>query len=538
MNYKSTSVACFLYFFIATFLQVEFPAAEASEVHSGKIYKVKLYSDRAEIYREIKVSLSGGTSHITVGPLPDKLITNSLRVVPVGNAEIGNFQLERVFENSFTSQAIKKQNELVKELQNNLNWLDDQLKIFDDQIRFIESIRQPDSKLSTDNANGPDHWDAVLKFKSSRGTTTRELRRKSAREIRDEKNKLENARKKLKDMMADSRKGHYLASMDISAPNAAETTLGVVYQIRNAGWKPVYHLHADTLNNQTTLSYFGEIDQNTGEDWNDISLELSTGQPSRGTNPPRLSPWIVDYSKPRVRSAQKFSSGLMNMAERQQDSAMSAPKRKAIVVQAGTSYTFEIPQQQTISAGTRKFRALIVKEIIASDLTYTAVPKISKKVFLTGKHKNTGDFQWLPGQSEIYLDGSFVGRSRMKSTSPGQTLELGLGEDSSIRIERKLIKKETGGKGIFGQNEKVRFVFEIKLENFKKQPVKLTLKDQLPLPYHEDIKVAVNRIEPQANETDKQNFLIWNLTLAPGETKTITLDFQVEYPRKKVVNGL
>ena len=540
MNFVSTAIAGFVYLILSTpgFLNFEFSAAEASEIISGKINKVKLYSDRAEIYREIKIPLSGGKSHFIVGPLPDKLIPNSLRVLPIDNLQISNFQLERIFESAFTSQPIQKQNELVEELQNNLNGFNDQLKIFDDQIGFIESIRQPNSKLSSENASGPGYWDSILKFKSSRGKTTRELRRKLAVKIRDAQDKLMNEKKKLENMMADSKKGHYLVSMDISSSSTAETKLGIVYQIRNAGWKPAYHLHADTQNNNITLSYFGEIDQNTGEDWNSISLELSTGQPSRGTNPPKLSPWIVSFSKPGFLKSKRRGSAPMESMELKQLSDTGDLIEQTKVVQSGTSYTFEIPQKQTISAGTRKFRALIVKETIESDLAYTAVPKISKMVFLKAKLKNTSDFQLLPGQSGIYVDGSFVGRNWMKNTSPGQTLELGLGVDDSIRVERKLIKKEGGGEGFFGQNEKVGFIFEIKLENFKKQPVKLTLKDQLPLPYHEDIKVHINRIEPPANETDKQNFLTWNLTLAPGEKKTVMLDFQVEYPKEKVVSGL
>ena len=211
---------------------------------------------------------------------------------------------------------------------------------------------------------------------------------------------------------------------------------------------------------------------------------------------------------------------------------------EAKVVESGTSYTFAIPDRQTISAGTRKFRALITKKTLISELAYTVIPKLSKRVFLRTKLKNTSDFQWLPGQSGIYLDGSFVGNNWMKNTSPGEELKLGLGTDDSIRVERKLVKKDDGGEGFFGQKERARYVFEITLENFKKKSVKLTLKDQLPLPYHEDIKTNINQIEPQPDKTDKQNFLTWNLTLAPAEKKTIILDFQVEYPKGKVITGL
>ncbi len=535
MNFLST-VRFLILFIVLGSLNILPIVAEASNIVFGKIKKVKLYSDRAEVYRELKVRLSENRSSITVGPFPDKLITNSLRISPKDSSslQVGNFQLERVFESTFTSEPIKKQNELVKDIQNILNTLRDDLSVYDDQIRFIEGIHQPDA--ASKNSQGSEFWNSALTFKANKGKTTRELRRKLNIQIQNEQDRLKNEKEKLKEMMAGSKKGHYIASLDINSSDTSENNLSVVYQIRNAGWRPAYQLHANTNTNKTTLSYFAEIDQNTGEDWQNISLELSTGQPARRTQPPELRPWVVDFPKPIFSSPQRKlrSAPMQSMAMEGAADMMVEAK----VVESGTSYTFQIPDRQTISAGTRKFRALITKTTLVSELAYTAIPKLSKKVFLKTKLKNTSDFQWLPGQGGIYLDGSFVGNNWMKNTSPGEELKLGLGTDDSIRVERKLVKKDDGGEGFFGQKERARYIFEIKIENFKNRSVKLALKDQLPLPYHEDIKTNINKIEPQPDKTDKQNFLTWNLTLAPAEKKTITLDFQVEYPKGKTISGL
>jgi uncharacterized protein (TIGR02231 family) len=534
MNFLSNTRILFLFILIGS-LNIQPIVTEASNIVFGKINKVKLYSDRAEVYRELKVRSSGNRTSITVGPFPDKLIANSLRISPKDNSsiQVGNFQLERVFESTFTSEPIKKHNELVKSIQNILNTLKDDLSVYDDQIRFIEGIHQPDA--ASKNSQGPEFWNSALAFKSSKGKTTRELRRKLNIQIKNEQDRLKNEKKKLKEMMAGSKKGHYIASLDINSSNTSETNLSVIYQIRNAGWRPAYQFHANTNKNKTTLSYFAEIDQNTGEDWENISLELSTGQPARRTQPPKLRPWIVDFPKSATLSRKRLRSAPMQSMEMAGAADMMI---EAKVVESGTSYTFAIPDRQTISAGTRKFRALITRKTLASDLAYTAIPKLSKRVFLRTKLKNTSDFQWLPGQGGIYLDGSFVGNNWMKNTSPGEELKLGLGTDDSISVERKLVKKDDGGEGFLGQKERARYVFEITLENFKNRSVKLSLKDQLPLPYHEDIKTNINRIEPQPDKTDKQNFLTWNLSLDPAEKKTITLDFQVEYPKGKTITGL
>ncbi|MBN4077993.1 DUF4140 domain-containing protein, partial [Nitrospina gracilis] len=141
MNFLSTARLLFLFIVIGS-LNIQPIATEASDIVFGEINKVKLYSDRAEVYRELKVRLSGNRTSITVGPFPDKLIANSLRIFPKDNSstQVGNFQLERVFESTFTSQPIQKQNEIVKSIQNILNTLRDDQSVYDDQIRFIEGI--------------------------------------------------------------------------------------------------------------------------------------------------------------------------------------------------------------------------------------------------------------------------------------------------------------------------------------------------------------------------------------------------------------
>ena len=47
------------------------------------------------------------------------------------------------------------------------------------------------------------------------------------------------------------------------------------------------------------LSYFGIVRNGTGEDWNDVSLTLSTARPNIGGAAPELRPWIADVLSPQ-----------------------------------------------------------------------------------------------------------------------------------------------------------------------------------------------------------------------------------------------
>ncbi|MZH03344.1 MAG: DUF4139 domain-containing protein [Nitrospinae bacterium] len=299
-------------------------------------------------------------------------------------------------------------------------------------------------------------------------------------------------------------------------------------------------LRTNTTQKSVAFEYIGQINQHTGEDWEDVALELTTSQPSRGTTPPKLRPWVIDYAPkhlPAAEAVQLFDekSHVLKQRAPQRDSALAMSTN---VIQSGASFTYQIPEKQTIATGTKNYRSLIFSDRFDANLIYTSIPKNVQGVFLKAKTKNTSPYQLLPGSIKNFVDSSFVGKSWIKNTAPGQEMEMGLGLDESVKVKRKLIKKEGGEAGIFNQTVKQRYIFEVSLENFKDVPIQVELKDQLPLSYQEEIKVQINQIEPEPNRIDKQNFLTWKIDLSPGEKKTVTLDFQVEYPEDKTVRGL
>ncbi|MGB5107525.1 MAG: DUF4139 domain-containing protein [Candidatus Zixiibacteriota bacterium] len=60
----------------------------------------------------------------------------------------------------------------------------------------------------------------------------------------------------------------------------------------NATWSPSYD--ACLLDsNRVEISYFAQVVQRTGEDWNDVELTLSTAQPNRASTPGNLAARVL-----------------------------------------------------------------------------------------------------------------------------------------------------------------------------------------------------------------------------------------------------
>src|SRR5258706_7102743 len=74
----------------------------------------------------------------------------------------------------------------------------------------------------------------------------------------------------------------------------------VSYQVNGAGWRPAYRAGLDSAGSKVLLERQGAISQTTGEDWTDVKLKLSTGQPRlspQGTEP---RPWKLSLLEPRA----------------------------------------------------------------------------------------------------------------------------------------------------------------------------------------------------------------------------------------------
>lgn len=53
----------------------------------------------------------------------------------------------------------------------------------------------------------------------------------------------------------------------LSVKEAADIQLLVSYVVSNAGWKPKYDLRVSSKERTMQMSYFGMVEQSTGEDW-------------------------------------------------------------------------------------------------------------------------------------------------------------------------------------------------------------------------------------------------------------------------------
>lgn len=86
-----------------------------------------------------------------------------------------------------------------------------------------------------------------------------------------------------------------LLEVELSCAAGAGKRFTLKYFSTQARWDPFYNVRASGDNQEMEFEFNGSIQQNTGEDWENVNLMLSTGNPSLGATEPELPKWLISF---------------------------------------------------------------------------------------------------------------------------------------------------------------------------------------------------------------------------------------------------
>ena len=174
---------------------------------------------------------------------------------------------------------------------------------------------------------------------------------------------------------------------------------------------------------------------------------------------------------------------------------------------------------------------------LSPDLDYVTAPKLADAAYRRAKVKNDSAYTLLPGGAQLFEGEEYLGATALELTSPGQEFELVLGPDERVRVERDLKAREVD-KRFVGDRRRVRYAYEITVENLRESDQSVTVRDHIPVSRHEDIKVKLEFSDPKPSEQSDLNLMEWKLNVGKGQKRTIRYDYSVESPRAMDVRGV
>jgi uncharacterized protein (TIGR02231 family) len=303
------------------------------------------------------------------------------------------------------------------------------------------------------------------------------------------------------------------------------------------------------------VSYLAQVTQHSGEDWPSVQLTLSTARPALSATLPELDPWYVQVYYPAPKPAAAPSPPRMERrraarlpgAEEEgamvEDVTFAAEPlvemeiAQAEVSQEGAAVTFAVAQPADVPSDGSPHKTSVATLSLRPELDYLTAPKLVPAAYRRATIVNDTEFVLLPGAASIFYGNEFVGTTELKHVAPNESFEVFLGADDRIKVERELATHEVD-KRLLGDRRRLRFAYQIEVQNLRDRAEKVIVQDQLPTSAHEDIKVREEEILPQPSKQTNLGLLEWELVLEPGQKTKLVFGFTVEHPRHLTVTGL
>ena len=297
-----------------------------------------------------------------------------------------------------------------------------------------------------------------------------------------------------------------------------------------------------------------KVSQNTGIDWNNVNITLSTATPSKTKDAPVFDTWFLDFvynnygyyggMNKKVSNAITYDMAESNVKARAVRSVSDA--QQILYVVDGVPYDGDISEispnsiasttvlkeaQATAMYGSRGAGGVVLittkkmEDYIAVeekniameykiDLPYTipgngkeqiidlkdyslspeykfyAAPKLDQNAFLVADFKDWEKLNILSGLANITYDGTYVGQTYLNTSQTNNVMSVTLGSDKRISVKREKLTDFSQVK-ILGSDTKVTLAYKITVKNNQNKAVKFTLKEQYPISSQKDIKVEL-----------------------------------------------
>lgn len=326
----------------------------------------------------------------------------------------------------------------------------------------------------------------------------------------------------------------------------AKGTVRLEASTGSASWRPRYALNLDSESGDIEVQMFIRASQRTGLDYTG-AFSLHTKTPDENISNPDLQPIRVSI-RPRqerviatkgmslTRTNRMYESARMaapmagNMAAFDEDTVAedyyAEPESTGPAVQESLSdRAVRVEGTITGDGQEREFEVALGGLKLKAKPIIMLIPEQKDKAWIIASMDEDND-KLIPGNAELRVDGSPTGKIFLEEFGTGQR-RIPFGYADQITVKKEALIGKTGVSwfsGVFMSG------YKLEITNGTRSDKVITVRDRLPVPTDEKIKLDVKRIEPKEKEKDAENRYTWEITVPAGKTETIIVDYTLSYP--------
>jgi len=561
---------CLLLLFVPIF---SFGQSVHSQDITSNIDEVKLYLTAGQMNHKQQVKLMKGRNKLKFSGISAYTDPPSIQFKGAGKYRLVSVSTEMDFL------AAEQFNPRISVLKDSLEILQDELQFTKDQMDAYQAEK---GVMNTNRDLGGNAQNLSVDQIKEAATYFRER----TLEINQELSKLRKVERRyyasLQDMRAqlvemnydeNQRSNQVVVLLDLDESTTMETEL--VYLVSDCGWSAMYDLSAEDISGKINLKYKAQVYNNTGNDWSDIALTLSTADPQLSASHPRMSPWYlsenyaisgsidgkkkyyapvqsqVDYRQDAVSNLNwandrvydnYFESGDINQGFNKSgyfdNSQSELGIKKDVNAQRVNMRSIDISElstefeiENTFSCPSDMKPYIVdVKEVdLDATFSHITVPKLDRSVFLMANIIGWQDLELIPGPTNVYFGGVYVGVSQIDTRNVSDTLSLSFGRDDKVTVMRKL-KKEFSTKRTMGNYKRDSYMYEVAIRNNRSTPIDIEVYDQVPISQSSQITVSTDEIS-SGTKSDETGEVKWRLKVAASGVVSKEIGYTVKYPK-------
>jgi hypothetical protein len=558
----------------------------------SKVASVTLYRSQALVTRKVKVTGAQGAREIVVEGLPPQVVPGSLFAEGSSNVEVRAVRFRTRAVGETPREDIRKIELELKELRQKLAINQKQVEVAAKKVQFIESLKAfvaPTAQVEiTRGVLNAETLEKLSQFAFDSLAAFGAEENKLAFEQADLNQQIQHTEQKLAELTNGSTKQVFDAVIFADKMGDAEIDISLSYMVNQCGWSPAYTFRASTEKKEVLAEYSALVQQMTGEDWNNVSITLSTASPGLSAAVPGLAPYHVTLSASAP--AQQAQAGAMggmgsggldglqsqirdlrtkqnialdnyrntldlkgnndfnwqiNMAanEAQNLELVCTPEQLAALMteeQENANIAYDLPTTVSLASRNDQQMVRILRSPLKNEFYHVAIPVLSRQVYREAELTNSSAHDLLAGPVTVYLDGRFVGKTEVPTVARGQTFVVGFGADMQMRTRRELVERK---ENVQGGNREVHFAYRLTVDNYKDAEEKVRVLDRLP--YSRDsmsVRVETDNLKDPLSEdavyvrTEKpKGILRWDVNVAANtsgeKARVIEYGYSVDHDR-------
>jgi hypothetical protein len=576
---------------ILVFLCIQISFADEETV--GTISNVIVYRGQALVMRMVMLELPAGGSQIVIQKLPDAIVSESIYAQAQSGATVSSVRYrERAVEED-TREEVKQLDAEIEKVQTMQRHAEANRKLILTHIKALgKLVNFTIDAENKDLSRGVLQFEPlqkIIEFEENKHNEHNKEILKLDDEIHDLQKQLELLQRKRRELRAGKSRTEREAVLFVNNPKAGKVVIELNYLVNQAGWLPQYNLRANPEQAIVSVEYNAVIHQASGEDWNDVTLSLSTAQPTTAASAPALEPMKVKVSAPVVTHGGEMEKALredevqlgtpasqryrdltgqfqqlqrsrsemarkgkaaqqeLNVAAvSNQMMELTADKEAVRYIQTaakefarteGVSVTYALAGPITMPSRSDQQLVNIASFKAKADFLMLATPLLTDYVYLQADIVNDSNVIMLAGPVSMYRNDEFVGKGSTELVTIGEKFTTGFGVDSQIKILREFKDKKI--ETLWG-NRVESYDYRLAINNYKNTKVKLRLLERIP--YTEDEKLEIINFktdtalstDPEYLRTDRQKGILrWDLNLEPNTTgpkaTIVTYSYTMKY---------